>query len=252
MSGMLDQKTAFVTAAGAGIGLAAAHRFAGHGASVAIVDRDGSAAKAAAEAINTDGGDAIAITCDVSIEADVRRAVDATIDRWGRIDCAFNNAGFGNREARLADLELMDWKAVIDVDLLGTFLCMKYQIPHMIAAGGGAIVNTASNAGKAAVPLLAPYGAAKAGVINMSQTTAVEYARDNIRVNAICPGMILTPPVRRMLGENSEMLSLLQIPMERAGEDYEIGEMAAWLLSPLSSYVTGQAYSVDGGMSACQ
>src|SRR5690606_30740231 len=111
---------------------------------------------------------------------------------------------------------------------------------------------TASNAGRAAVPLLAPYGAAKAGVISISQTTAAEYALDGIRVNAICPGMILTPPVRQMLEQGSEMLDQLQIPLNRPGEDFEVAELAAWLLSPLSSYVTGQAVSVDGGMSACQ
>lgn len=252
MSRMLGGKVAFVTAAGSGIGRAAAELFSGYGAKIAVVDLDGDAASLVAEMIMQSGGDAIGITCDVSKETDVKSAVDTTIDRWGRIDCAFNNAGLGNREARLADLELLDWKVVHEIVVLGTFLCMKYQIPHMINAGGGTIVNTSSNGGRSAIPLLAPYGAAKAAVVSMTQTTAVEYAPEKIRVNAICPGMIMTPPVRRMLGENSGMLQLLQIPLDRGGEAAEVAELAAWLLSPLSSYITGQAISVDGGMSACQ
>lgn len=249
---MLHDKVAFITAAASGIGKAAAERFSGHGARIAVADIDLAGAEAVAAAIRAKGSDAIAIACDVSDEAAVASAIEATIDRWGRIDCAFNNAGIGNREARLADLDLADWQSVHAIVVHGTFLCMKYQMPHMIRAGGGTIVNTSSNGGRSAIPYLSAYGAAKAAVISMTQTAAVEYAADNIRVNVVCPGMIATAPVLRMLSEDSDMLAKLQIPMSRAGEPGEIAEMAAWLLSPLSSYVTGQAISVDGGMSACQ
>ena len=252
MTGMLDGKAAFITAAASGIGRAAAERFSGHGAKVAVADIDLSGAEAVAEWIRAKGGEAFAILCDVSDEVAVASAVDQTVDRFGRIDCAFNNAGIGNREARLADLDLADWQAVNAIVIHGTFLCMKHQIPHMIRSGGGTIVNTSSNGGRSAIPYLSAYGAAKAAVISMTQTAAVEYAPENIRVNVVCPGMIATAPVLRMLSEDSEMLQKLQIPLARAGEPGEIAEMAAWLLSPLSSYVTGQAMSVDGGMSACQ
>lgn len=249
MSGILDGKVTIVTGGGSGIGRAAAKVFAGHGAKLVISDIDEDAARATAEAI---GGVAIGIRCDVSREEEVIAMVSTAVERWGRLDCAFNNAGIGSDLARVADLSLAEWQRVLDVDLLGTAMCVKYELPDMLAAGGGAIVNNASNAGKSAVPMMAPYAAAKAGVISLTQTAAVEYAAQGVRINAICPGLILTEGIQALIDQGIDIQQGLQIPANRTGKVHEVAELAAWLLSPLASYLTGQAISVDGGQSAMQ
>lgn len=252
MDEMLQGKVALVTAAGNGIGRAAALTMARYGARVIVSDIIEEDAVGVAAEILAAGGKAEALRTDVTDEAQVKNLVAFTVERFGRLDCAMNNAGIPNRLNRTSDLERADWTPVMDVGLIGTWLCMKYQLAQMLTQdGGGAIVNTASNAGKHAVVMQAPYGATKAGVISMTQTSAVEYGANRIRVNAVCPGIINTGPIKAFKAQGVDFLKQLQIPMERMGEAEEVAELAAWLVSPRASYVTGQAISVDGGQLAC-
>ena len=252
MTAMLAGKAALITGGGGGIGSAAALVFARHGARVVVADLDLTAAEAAAEAVRRAGGEATAIAADLTIEAEVARMVDQAVAAYGRLDCAFNNAGVANPPTPVQELTLEHWRPALNVDLLGVWLCVKYELAAMTRTGGGVIVNNASNAGLAAVPTLAPYGAAKAGVINFTKTVAVECAGLGIRANAICPGVIETAPIRAMKAQGIDYAAQLNIPLKRAGQPEEVGELAAWLASPWSSFVTGQAISIDGGQTACQ
>lgn len=254
MPGMLAGKTALVTGGASGIGRATALAFAREGALVAVADRTEVAAQGTVAAINAAGGQAIAIAADVTREDDVAGMVARALIAFGRLDCAFNNAGIapfqvGPVGQKTHELGESSWAGVIAVNLTGVFLCMKHQVPAMLRQGGGAIVNTASIAGLVGLPTSGAYAASKHGVIGLTKSAALEYAQDRIRVNAVCPGYIRTPMTDESVARRGEEL-MSKIPMRRLGTPEEIAEMVVWLCSERASYVTGSAYTVDGAYSA--
>jgi NAD(P)-dependent dehydrogenase (short-subunit alcohol dehydrogenase family) len=254
MAGLLDGKAALITGAGGGIGGAAALAFAREGARVAVADIAAEAAAATVARINALGGQAIALAGDVSRDADVGRMVDDTIAAFGRLDCAFNNAGIAGWQVDAAGKKTAEWSEaafdrMIAVNLKGVWLCLRHELPRMQAQGGGAIVNTASIAGLAGLPTSSAYVAAKHGVVGLTKTAAIEYAEAGIRVNAVCPGYIRTPMTGEVMQRRGEAI-LAQTPMRRMGAPDEIAEMVVWLCSDRASFVSGAAYNVDGGYMA--
>jgi NAD(P)-dependent dehydrogenase (short-subunit alcohol dehydrogenase family) len=254
MAGLLDQKTVLVTGGGGGIGRAAALAFAREGARVAVADYAADTAAATVALVNAGGGQAITLTGDVSRPRDVRTMLDDTLAVFGRLDCAFNNAGIAGWHVDAAGKKTAEWSddafdRLIAVNLKGVWLCMKYELLQMQRQGGGAIVNTASIAGLAGLPTSCAYVAAKHGVVGLTKTAAIEYAADGIRVNAVCPGFIRTPMTAPMTPQRSEAI-LAQTPANRMGSPEEIAELVVWLCSDRASYVTGAAYNVDGGWMA--
>jgi NAD(P)-dependent dehydrogenase (short-subunit alcohol dehydrogenase family) len=254
MTGLLDGKAALITGAGGGIGRAAALAFAREGARVAAADLAADAAQETVARINANGGQALALGGDVASDAAVRDMVAAAVAAYGRLDCAFNNAGIAGWHVEATGKKTAEWPEaafdrMIAVNLKGVWLCMKHEIVQMLAQGGGAIVNTASIAGLAGLPNSSAYVAAKHGVVGLTKTAASEYAEAGIRVNAVCPGFIETPMTAPM-GLERNRLILSQTPAKRMGEPEEIAEMVVWLSSDRASYVTGAAYNVDGGWMA--
>ena len=246
MSGMVDGKVVVVTGAASGLGRAAAVAFAREGASLALADIDAAGLAETADHI----GGALTIETDVTEAAQVDAMVAAVIDRYGRLDCAFNNAGIeGKAGTTTIEYEEDDWDRVVRIDLKGVWLCMKYEIMEMLRQGGGSIVNTASAAGLVGVRGSSGYAASKHAVVGLSKVAAVEFSRKGVRVNAVCPGMIDTPMLDRLLSfvKVPKETVLRQQPIGRFGEPREIGESVAWLLSEDASFVTGVAMPVDGG-----
>lgn len=254
MAGMLDGKSALITGGGGGIGRATALAFAREGARLAVADITEEAARETVALVNTAGGQAISLSGDVSRDADVRSMVEAVVSTYGRLDCAFNNAGIAGWQVDASGKKTAEWSEeafdrMIAVNLKGVWLCMRRELPQMQAQGGGAIVNTASIAGLAGLPTSSAYVAAKHGVVGLTKTAALEYAEANIRVNAVCPGYIrtrMTEPGMQLRGE----AILAQTPFKRLGNPEEIAEMVLWLCSERASYVSGAAYNVDGGWMA--
>lgn len=245
------KKVAFVTGASSGIGAAAAKAFAQDGYAVAIVDRNEAAGNRIASEIEAAGGDCRFIACDVAQEPSVRAAVEKTVSTFGRLDAAFNAAGIDGEEGRMtADCTLDNWDRVLAIDLSGVFYCMRHQIPAMLASGGGAIVNCASAAGLIGASYYSAYSAAKHGVIGLTKSAALEYARMGIRVNAVCPGMIDTPMTRE--GDKEAIFDALvaDSPMGRRGQPEEIAATALWLCGPGAGFLTGQAIAVDGAFTS--
>ncbi len=243
-------KAVLVTGGATGIGRATAVAFARQGAMVAIGDVDERANETVAE-INALGGQAFFRPTDVRKAKQVSDLVDATVSAFGRLDCAFNNAGILPPTLPLAEMADDVFDDILAVDLLGVFLCMKYEIRHMLKAGGGAIVNTASIAGLVADPGMAPYVAAKHGVIGLTKAGALDYAGRNIRINALAPGFVQTPMTQRWIDDPAFLKALIEhSPVGRAAQPEEITGMVLYLCSDMASFATGQTFVIDGAQTA--
>jgi NAD(P)-dependent dehydrogenase (short-subunit alcohol dehydrogenase family) len=240
----LRGRVAIVTGASRGIGAAATRAFATAGARVVLAARDEASLSALCDEIGGRGGKALVAPTDVTDADAVERLVATTIERFGRLDLAFNNAGGGHRPSPLADVTVEDFERAIDANLRSVFLCLKFEIRAMLAGSGGAIVNMASSAGLSGAPGMGPYAAAKHGVIGLTETAAIDYAAHNIRVNALAPGPIATQP---------EMAEALRtqigrvVPLGRMGTPDEVAAAAVWLCSDEASFITGTTLRVDGG-----
>jgi NAD(P)-dependent dehydrogenase (short-subunit alcohol dehydrogenase family) len=246
MSHELQDKVTIVTGAASGIGRAASRLFAGAGAALALIDRDEDGLRETAGMV---GGEPLVVAADIADAAAVRDAVAATVERHGRLDCAFNNAGLDSFGWPIAELPDEEWQRVIDVDLTGVFLCMKHEIGAMLANGGGSIVNTSSGLGLVAIANQSAYIAAKHGVLGLTKAAALEYATAGVRVNALCPGIIHTPMADRGIAGNpavADALATVQ-PIGRMGKAEEVAAAALFLLSDAASFITGESLAVDGG-----
>ncbi|WP_428391003.1 glucose 1-dehydrogenase [Lichenicoccus sp.] len=249
MKDLLTGKVALITGGGSGMGLASARFFAEQGAKVVVADRNGDAAARAALMIADAGGTAQAVTADITLDADARRIVDEALSHYGQLNCAFNNAGIHGTQIGMRGKSLTDWTedafdAIVSVNLIGVWRCMKFQIEQMIKQGGGSIVNTASIGGFVGVRGSCGYVASKHGVLGLTRSAAIEYAEQNIRINAVCPGVIDTPlGSEAMQGRTDGLLNVL--PSGRIGQPTEVAAVAAFLVSDRASYLTGGSYLVD-------
>jgi NAD(P)-dependent dehydrogenase (short-subunit alcohol dehydrogenase family) len=243
-----EGKVALVTGAGGGIGLATARRFAAEGAQVVCADLDEATGRAAAEEV---GGTFVPV--DVASEPAVEAMFALAVDAYGGLDVSFHNAGISPPEdASILDTALDTWRRVQDVNLTSVYLCCRHAIPHLRARGGGAIVNTASFvAVMGAATSQISYTASKGGVVALSRELGVEFAREGIRVNALCPGPVDTPLLRELFAKDPERAArrLVHIPMGRFAEATEVAAAAAFLASDDASYITASAFLVDGGIS---
>ena len=242
-------KVALVTGAAAGMGLATARAFAESGTAVALADINAAAAEEIAKQFTADGYQALAIACDTSQEDQVKSMVEKTVAAFGRLDAAYNNAGVNSPMIDTAELASEEYDRIMNINLRGVWLCMKYELQQMNTQGSGAIVNCSSLGGLVANPGRAAYHAAKHGVLGLTKTAAVEYASRGIRINAVCPGTIETPMVQHMVetGDLSREVCAKLAPIGRLGQPEEIANTVLWLCSPAASYIIGQSIAVDGG-----
>ncbi len=254
MPGTLEGKVALVTGGGSGIGRASSLAFAREGAKVVVADVNVEGGEETARLIRDGGGDAAFFRADVSRTAEVEAMVNNVVETYGRLDCAHNNAGIEGQFGAITHEYPEDvWDRVIDINLKGVWLCMKYEIPQMLRQGGGAIVNTSSGAGlRGGTGVGTAYYASKHGVVGITKVAALEYAQQGVRVNAVCPGLIVTPMGERYMSHLSELGvgATRGGPMGRNGRPEEIAESVVWLCSDAASFVNGLALPVDGGSQA--
>ena len=252
MPGQLNSKVALVTGGSSGIGRATALTFASEGAKVVVADMQQDGGHQTVHMIQESGGEATFVPVDVTKAADVEAMIAKAVQTYGRLDCAYNNAGVGSRaRAPLADYPEEDWHRIIAINLTGVWLCMKYEIPQMLQQGGGAIVNTASIAGLVGLSETSAYVASKHGVVGITRTAALEYARQGIRVNCVCPGYIRTPMTAQSMSDPDRLAQMIaREPIGRVGNPEEVAAAVMWLCSDAASFVTGHTMTVDGGYMA--
>ncbi len=255
MTGQFEGKVALVTGAASGIGRATALAFAREGARVVVADIASDQGQETVHLIQEANGIAFFVHCDVSRASDVEAMVASAVEMYGSLDCAVNNAGIEGTRNWLADYTEEMWHKVLAINLTGPWLCMKHELPQMMKQGKGAIVNTASVLGLVGMPMASAYTASKHGVVGLTKVAALEYASRGIRVNAVCPGFIETPMVmERNLAARTNTQTYNYItslnPLQRLGKPEEVAEMIIWLCSDVASFVSGQAFAVDGGMTA--
>lgn len=243
---MLKDKVAIVTGAGSGIGKAVAQLYAANGAKVVVSDINAAAGKATTEAIKATGGNAFFVKADSGLAEDNEKLVKDTLQQYGALHIACNNAGIGGATAPIGEYPVDGWEKVISINLSGVFYGMRYQLPAMLNGGGGTIVNMASILGQVGFAHSCAYVAAKHGVVGLTQNAALEYSNKGIRVNAIGPAFIDTPLLSKMTPEQMQALVSLH-PMGRLGKAEEVAELALWLSSDKASFVSGSYYAIDGG-----
>ncbi len=247
-----EGRVALVTGGGSGIGRATSVAFAREGAKVVVDDINVEGGEETVRMIKSAGGEAIFVKADVSIAAEVEAMVQKTIETYGRLDCAFNNAGVGEVLKRVAKTTEDNWDRVMATNLKGVYLCMKYEIPHMLKQGKGAIVNTSSIAGLVGLSGQAAYVASKHGVVGLTKSAALEYSTLGIRINALCPGIINTPLITHQLKDRPHMEKVYvdMEPVGRLGKPEEMAAAVLWLCSDEASFATGYPFAIDGGLVA--
>ena len=252
MAGLIAGKVVLVTGASSGIGRATALAFAREGAKVVVADVTVEGGEETVAQVKKAGGEAIFVKTDVSKAVEVEALVAKAVATYGRLDCAHNNAGIAGNAKTIVDDTEDNWDRILAINLKGVWLCMKYEIAHMLKQGGGAIVNTASGAGLIGVRRGGAYVASKHGVVGLTKTAALEYAKAGIRVNCVCPGPIDTPMLQGIGGSNQVVIERMVAaqPGGRLGKPAEIAEAAVWLCSDAASFITGLPMPVDGGYTA--
>lgn len=249
MSLMFENQVALITGAGSGMGLTTANAFAHEGAAVVLADVNEASVQATADQMVAAGHKALALRCNVAIEAEVKAMVESAVSAFGRLDAAFNNAGIQSPAIEAADATGEEFDRVNAINLRGVWSCMKYELIQMRKQGSGAIVNNSSIGGLIGLPGRAIYHATKHGVIGLTKSAALDYASRGIRINAVCPGTIDTPMVREMLVKEPELVNdiIADMPIGRLGLPEEIASAVLWLCGPGSTFVIGHALVVDGG-----
>jgi len=244
-----ENKVALVTGAASGLGLATAKAFAESGATVVLADWNEKDVQSAAKELANKGHKTLAVRCDVSDDAQVEAMVKQTVATFGRLDAAYNNAGVQNIAAEAADATREDFDRVISINLRGVWSCMKFELRQMLQQGGGAIVNCSSIGGLVAGPKRGTYQASKHGVLGLTKSAALDYAARGIRINAVCPGIIHTSMLDKMMATQADALNamLKEVPIGRLGRPEEIASAVLWLCSSAASFMVGHALAVDGG-----